>query len=149
MPHLLPLLILALFGFLSMTIGPAGAEDTSDGSSETAAPAYAEAQAAIEAKNFAVALPILTRLTAEQPQNADAWNLLGYTNRKLAQYEPAGLAYAKALELNPQHLGALEYQGELFLELGEREKAEANAALLRKLCGSCEELEDLETALAG
>ncbi len=151
MPHLLSLLVLALFGLLSMTTGPALAEGSSDGSSDTplASPAHAEAQAAIEAENYAAALPILIRLTTEAPQDADAWNLLGYASRKLGDTETAGKAYGRALQINPAHLGALEYQGELFLQLGEPEKARANLERLQTLCGTCEEAEDLKAALAG
>ncbi len=151
MPHILSLLIVALFGLLSMVTGPALAEGSSDESSDTVAgaPAYAEAQAAIAAENYAAALPILTRLTADEPQNADAWNLLGFSNRKLGDLAAAGKAYAKALEINPGHLGALEYQGEMYLELGQTDQAQANLARLQSLCGTCEEAEDLQDAIDG
>lgn len=51
------------------------------------------------------------------------------------------------MEIDPTHLGALEYQGELFLQIGDRTRAEANLALLEQLCGTCEQQEDLALAI--
>ena len=57
--------------------------------------------------------------------------------------------YKKALDFDPAHKGALEYQGELFVELGQIAKARENVAKLEKICPSgCEELEDLREARA-
>jgi tetratricopeptide (TPR) repeat protein len=47
----------------------------------------------------------------------EAWNYLGYTNRKLGNYDEALAAYAKALELKPGYPDALEYRGEAYLGL--------------------------------
>jgi len=47
----------------------------------------------------------------------EAWNYLGYTNRKLGNYDEALAAYAKALELKPGYADALEYRGEANLGL--------------------------------
>jgi hypothetical protein len=44
-------------------------------------------------------------------------------------------------------LGALEYQGELFITTGKLDQAKANLAKLQGLCGTCEEAQDLEAAL--
>ena len=43
--------------------------------------------------------------------------------------------YKKALELDPEHLGAIEYQGEMYVDLGQKENALNNLALLKKLVG--------------
>lgn len=55
--------------------------------------------------------------------------------------------YTKALNLEPQHLGANEYLGELYLELNDLPKAQARLAILKGACGDCEEYEDLEEAI--
>jgi len=47
----------------------------------------------------------------------EAWNYLGYTHRKLGNYDEALAAYAKALELKPGYADALEYRGEAYLGL--------------------------------
>ena len=53
-----------------------------------------------------------------------------------------------ALDLDPDHKGALEYQGELRLEQNNLPAAEANLAKLRRLCpAGCAERDDLERAI--
>lgn len=92
----------------------------------------------------------LNKVVTQDKRNADAWNLLGYSWRKLDKNKKSRTAYAKALKLDPQHKGALEYQGELFIKIGELDKANANLEKLKTLCPSgCQELENLEKALAG
>ena len=57
--------------------------------------------------------------------------------------------YNRALRIDSNHKGALEYMGELFLETDRREKAEDLLARLEKLCPSgCEELEDLRESFS-
>ncbi|MSO29062.1 MAG: enzyme of heme biosynthesis, partial [Candidatus Planktophila sp.] len=67
----------------------------------------------------------------------------------LGQYNQAGGYYLKALKIDPNHLGALEYQGELFLIQKKLVSAKQNLAKLKRLCGtSCEEYLDLAQAIA-
>ena len=54
--------------------------------------------------------------------------------------------YATALQFKPDHRGALEYSGELYLMKGELPKAEERLATLAKVCGNCEEHQDLKGA---
>ncbi len=77
-------------------------------------------------------------------------NLIGFSLRKTGDYAQALTFYRKALELDPEHKGALEYLGELYVETGQLDKAREHVVLLRKLCpDGCEELADLEQAIAG
>jgi Flp pilus assembly protein TadD len=138
--------ILALLAAISAT--SAYGAGTEDESATTAGAEYQTAEAAILAGNFAEALPILTALTAAEPDNADAWNLLGFASRKSGDLAAAGVAYARALTIDPDHLGALEYQGEMYLELMQPDMAKANLQRLQGLCGDCEEANDLAQALA-
>lgn len=150
MPHAAFTLIAAILGLFSVMATPllaAGTDDGTAAASSTAA-AYDEAKAMVDAGNFVAALPALLAITAEDPGNADAWNLLGYTHRNLGQMEESSAAYLKVLTINPDHLGALEYQGELFLQTGKPDLAKANLERLKSLCGTCEEAEDLEKAIA-
>ena len=149
MQHILSYVMIAVFGLLFVGADPvlaAGTEDTAT-DTETGAATYAEAKTAVDAKEYAKALPILAKLTASEPGNADAWNLFGFSNRKLGNMDEATMAYEAALKINPGHLGALEYQGEMYVELGNLDKARANLEALKGLCGTCEEYEDLEKAL--
>ena len=136
------LAILAAFG--AGPVYAAGTETTeaAEGSE------YKSAEEAILSGDFAGALPILIALTAAEPDNADAWNMLGFASRKSGDLAAAGVAYGRALEIDPDHLGALEYQGEMYLELMQPDMAKANLARLQDLCGVCEEAEDLALALA-
>lgn len=148
MPHILAYILIGLFGLASLALDPAMAAGGSDGSSETGSTsAYAEAKAKIAAKDFAGALPLLDKITAEEPQNADAWNLRGFANRKLGNMDAAATSYSAALKINPGHLGALEYQGEMYLELGQTDAALANLKTLQGLCGDCEEASDLAESI--
>ena len=148
MPHIIAYVLIGLFGLLSMALDPAMAAGSSDDSSETdSAPAYAEAKAKIEAGDYAAALPLLDKSTADEPQNADAWNLRGFANRKLGNMDVAATSYTAALKINPGHLGALEYQGEMYLELGQTDAAKENLKKLQGLCGDCEEATDLADSI--
>ncbi len=149
MPHLLSYVFIGLIGLLSMALEPLYAAGTEDDIVETEGTAdYETAKALIKDKeDYARALPILVALTEAQPQYADAWNLRGFANRKLGQMDEAAKAYDTALKLNPEHLGALEYQGEMFIETGKMEQALANLVKLKSLCGDCEQAQDLQKAL--
>lgn len=149
MSHAMALAAIALFAVLNLITGPAMAVGTDDGSSDSASAGdYDQAKAAIDAGDFAAALPILTAITKAEPQNADAWNLLGFSSRKTGDLEAAAVAYATALTINPDHLGALEYQGEMYLEMGKADEARTNLEALQSLCGTCDEALDLQQAIA-
>ena len=108
------------------------------------------ARAFIEQGELEKATEQLRKVVDEDKSTADAWNLLGYSWRKLNENRKSKKSYARALKLDPNHKGALEYQGELFIKLGERDKANDNLARLKTLCPSgCEELDNLSRALAG
>ena len=105
-------------------------------------------RALIAGKNYSEALTALKSADKSYPNNADINNLLGYSARNLKQYKAAATYYAKALKINPSHLGALEYQGELFMLTKKTNDAKKNLAKLKSLCGvSCEEYIDLKKAI--
>ncbi len=105
-------------------------------------------RAKIKAKDYKAALAELRDL-AEDTQQADVYNLLGFTLRKTGDTATSLTYYNKALELQPDHKAAREYLGELFVETGHIDKAKEQLAALEKLCpAGCEEREDLEQAIA-
>ena len=53
----------------------------------------------------------------------EAWNYVGYTSRKLGEYDKALAAYGEALRLNPNYNEAIEYRGEAYLALNRLEDA--------------------------
>jgi tetratricopeptide (TPR) repeat protein len=102
----------------------------------------------LNAKNFKQALADLKVIDSEFKNNADVNNLLGYSSRKLKQYKPAARYYEKALRIDPNHLGAIEYQGELFVLTNKVSAAKRNLVKLEKLCGlKCGEYLDLKKAI--
>ncbi len=115
---------------------------------ETAdAPDLTSVRAKIDAKDYTGAQAELRDL-AEDHQQADVYNLLGFTLRKTGDFKTSLTYYTKALELQPDHKGAREYLGELYVETGNMDKAKEQLATLKQLCPSgCEELEDLQKAI--
>ncbi len=140
-----PILGFALLGASLAASMPALAVDTK---TSTAAPDLVSVRAKIKAKNFRAAIDELTPLL-QTHEHADVYNLLGFSYRKSGDMKQAATFYGKALDFDADHKGALEYQGEMFVELGQFDKAKANLAKLVKLCPQgCEEREDLEKAIA-
>jgi tetratricopeptide (TPR) repeat protein len=119
-----------------------------DNLSSKDAPDLTSVRAKIKAKDYKGAIAELTPMLVTN-QHADVYNLMGFSLRKTGDYKQAYTFYRKALDFNPEHKGALEYLGELYVETGEVEKAKENVALLQKICpAGCEELEDLREAIA-
>lgn len=111
------------------------------------APDLTAVRALIKAKDFVAARDQLFRIV-DKTQHADVYNLLGFSLRKSGDHRNALTYYQKALDFDPDHLGALEYLGELYVETKQPEKAKEQRAKLAKLCPKgCEELEDLDKAM--
>ncbi len=108
----------------------------------------AGARALIAENKWVAAIDELKRLN--MPRSADWNNLMGYSHRKARTPDLAAAEryYDAALKIDPRHRGALEYSGELFLQLGDLARAEQRLAALAQTCGACEERKDLETAIA-
>lgn len=145
-------LALALMATPSLAFDTGGDDTSGGGSTASAAavPTLAEARADIKAKHWEKAIDKLGQIVKANPKSADAYNLLGYSFRNFGNKSRAMAAYKKALQLDPKHTGALEYQGVLFVMLGDLPSANANLAKLKTICGtSCEEYADLAKAIKG
>ena len=103
---------------------------------------------AIEAGDWERAASFLERAADSNPRNADVFNLLAYSYRHLDRLDDAFENYARALDLDPKHLGAHEYIGEAYLIVGDLAKAEGHLATLQEICAACEETEELAEAIA-
>jgi Flp pilus assembly protein TadD len=76
--------------------------------------------------------------------NADFFSMLGYSHRKLGEYDAAFENYRKALSLDPAHRGAHEYVGEAYVETGNLAMADRHLARLAEICPSgCPEYDEL------
>ena len=103
----------------------------------------------IRLEKFAEAHQSLKYISVPTPsKQADKLNLLGFTARKSGDLKSAAKYYSAALEINPKHIQALEYQGELYLQLGEIEKAKQNLERIKQICWLvCKEKKMLEKAI--
>lgn len=110
---------------------------------------FQQAEYLIKGEKYEEAIPLLQKVVADNPRDADAWNYLGFASRKLGKNDESLGYYQKALALAPNHKGANEYLGELYLQMNNLPKAEEQLAKLKSICaGVCEELEDLEADIA-
>jgi tetratricopeptide (TPR) repeat protein len=74
---------------------------------------------------YASALKKFTRATELNPSMHEAWNYVGYTNRKLGKYDAALVAYDRALTLKPGYPEAIEYRGHAYLGLNRLDDAKS------------------------
>lgn len=99
----------------------------------------------VDAGDYSTALPQLQALDTKMPNNPDVLNLIGFSLRKTGHADQALDFYNRALALKPDHLGANEYLGELYLELKQPAKAKERLEVLRQACnGACEEFTELQ-----
>ena len=117
------LLLLIIFLFSqSLTFG-AGSSSSVDANAE-----YLKAEKLVKTYKFEKAIKALNNLLNETPDGytkSDIYNYLGYASRKqrAPNFEKAEEYYLKALKLDPNHIGALEYLGELYYETNRIDKA--------------------------
>lgn len=103
----------------------------------------------IEAEKYQQAITELDEALSDDPDNADMLNLMAYSQRKLKHFDIAMDYYQKALRIDPQHRGANEYLGELYLQIDQPDKAEERLEILDKECFfGCDEFDELEAAIA-
>jgi tetratricopeptide (TPR) repeat protein len=96
---------------------------------------------------YGSALAKFQQATQSDPRLPEAWNYVGYTNRKLGNYDAALTAYGQALTLRPGYPDALEYRGEAFLGLNR--VADAQQAYLDLFAGNRALADKLLAAMKG
>lgn len=103
----------------------------------------------IEMKDWPGAIATLEKFVKAHPNNADGYNLLGYSLRNAKRYSQAIFNYKEALRIDPQHRGAHEYLGIAYVQNKELPKARELLVSLEKICGQqCDEYQDLKKAIA-
>jgi tetratricopeptide (TPR) repeat protein len=90
---------------------------------------FKNAQKLIYSKKYEKAIDILISLEDKKPigfSKADLYNYLGFATRKKnnPNYEDAEEYYLLALSIDANHIGALEYLGELYFETDRLGQAE-------------------------
>ena len=109
----------------------------------------AAAKSQIQKKDWSAAISTLEKYVKANPNDADGFNLLGYSLRNAKRYPEAIFNYKEALRIDPQHRGAHEYLGVAYVQTKELAKAKELLASLEKICGlQCEEYQDLKKAIA-
>ena len=137
------LILLLALAITSVTTGLALADSGSSRDSR-----LAPMQKLIDAENYESAISELENALSKSPEDADLLNLLAYSQRKLMRFDIALINYQKALEIEPEHRGANEYLGELYLQLGQLDNALERLKVLDDACFfGCEEFDDLEEAI--
>ena len=82
------------------------------------------------------------------PDNPDILSLLGFSLRKNRNFDDALTYYQWALKVEPDHRGANEYLGELYLETNQFDKAIEQLEILDNLCSlKCKEYARLKNAI--
>jgi tetratricopeptide (TPR) repeat protein len=114
------------------------------GSPASADAVYVAAVGLINEKRYEEAITELEGALWTTGPHPDLLTYLGFANRKLGRYDRAREWYEAALAVAPEHRGALEYYGELKLELGDVRGARRHLARLDALCGfGCQQADEL------
>ena len=119
-------------------------DSSSSSSSSSTADLFTKAEKKVKAEQYADAIPMLEKVIKQDPKNANALNYLGYSYRKTGHPDKALGYYEQALAINPNHRGANEYLGELYLELKQLDKAQERLNVLSTACNGCEEYTELK-----
>ena len=141
------LAVLAI-GIFVMT-GTAHAAGSSDAPEAKDLAEMVQARELIKGEHYNQAIPLLNKVIAQQPKNADALNLLAYSQRKTDDIQASLANYKKALAIDPSHKDAHEYIGELYLRMGDLANAEKHLERLDSICFlGCEQFDELKAAIA-
>jgi tetratricopeptide (TPR) repeat protein len=97
--------------------------------------------------NYEKALKLLVKSNKEKPNKADTLNYLGFTSRKLGDFENGEKYYLEGLAIDPNHIGINEYLGELYVATNRHNLAVERLEVL-KGC-NCEEYDELKAIIAG
>ena len=135
--------------FSASSVFSAGSDsDDSSSSADTLDVNYLNGKEQVANQDYQAAIRYLLKAVETDPENADVYNLLGYSHRNLEMNDKAFVYYEKALSLDPRHKGAHEYIGELYLKLKQPEKAKEHLAKLYSICFfGCEEFDELKEAI--
>ncbi len=98
-------------------------------------------------KRYAKAQKLLLKSNKEKPLQADTLNYLGFTTRKLGDYENGEKYYLLGLEINPSHVGINEYLGELYVATNRINLAKERLKVLESC--NCEEYNELKEIIQG
>ena len=97
--------------------------------------------------NYKKAFKLLVKSNKNKPNKADTLNYLGFTSRKLGDFDNGEKYYLQGLAVDPNHRGINEYLGELYVATNRHNLAVERLEVL-KGC-NCEEYDQLKAVIAG
>ena len=98
-------------------------------------------------KSYEKARKFLKISNDKKPNNADTLNYLGFTTRKLGDYENGEKYYLQGLAIEPKHVGINEYLGELYVATNRLDLAKERLKILESC--KCEEYTELKEIIEG
>ena len=98
-------------------------------------------------KRYQKAQELLIKSNKKKPLQADTLNYLGFTTRKLGDFENGEKYYLLGLEIEPNHIGINEYLGELYVTTNRMDLARERLKVLENC--NCEEYAELKDIIEG
>jgi len=98
-------------------------------------------------KRYMKALKLLIKSNKSKPNKADTLNYLGFTTRKLGDFETGEKYYLQGLAIEPNHIGINEYLGELYVVTNRIDLANERLKVLEGC--NCKEYDNLKQIIAG
>ena len=110
---------------------------------------YRAAYALVQAGDYKAAFAAFQALDADD--TPDVANYLGYTARKLGDYQLSKYWYERALASDPNHVRTWQYYGMWHVEQGNMLKAADFLERIEAICGgkTCKEYQDLKGGMEG
>ena len=98
-------------------------------------------------KRYKKAQALLIKSNKKKPLQADTLNYLGFTTRKLGDFENGEKYYLQGLEIEPNHIGINEYLGELYVATNRLNLAKERLKILENC--NCKEYTQLKEVIEG
>jgi tetratricopeptide (TPR) repeat protein len=150
--------ILLIFLFLSTNLIAAGSDSSSSSSSsesskeslydgavklvKRAGKLEKKAKPKKAKKLYAQAFKKLEKAYKTDKKNPDILNYMGFTTRKIGNFDQAEKFYLEGLSIKPNHNGINEYLGELYVQTNRIDKAKERLAVLKNC--NCDEYNELD-----
>ena len=98
-------------------------------------------------KRYEKALKLLIKSNKKKPNKPDTLNYLGFTSRKLGNFDEAEKYYLSGLKIKPNHNRINQYLGELYLNTDRKDKAIEQLNILESC--NCKEYNQLKEIIEG
>ena len=150
------IIVILLTLLLSTNLMAAGSDSSSGSSSSSEDSLYEDAVKLVKRagklekkdkidkakKLYSQAFNKLEKAYKSDKKNPDILNYMGFTSRKVGNFDQAEKFYLKGLNIKPNHNGINEYLGELYVQTNRIDKANERLEVL-KSC-NCKEYGELE-----